>query len=302
MPTWPEGARARGAAAPAGFFGRGEREKRGGKKEVSVFRCSVLPAAADDHGSARSSQALSGSLLLVFIHRSASSIMGRLQLAEWRCQERTASVRCCQSVGAIKIRGGDEFDDVEERRRKQRGDRSSTPLLFPQSESPRATKSLYPNEQGIRREALLPLQAWPSRHRRPWLRREKMTTTTMEELLRRHCCCCRCLCCRRRRQQQQSLVLLAPKRLDFRRRPLLMMTSQRLWRPRASRQRGQTVARPAYRGRKRAGEGRKESTWFFRSQVQTEERRKAFPLCAVSPFSASVSLKALCLCRKPVSF
>jgi hypothetical protein len=55
--------------------------------------------------------------------------------------------------------------------------------------------------------------------------------------------------------------------------------------------------------RKKESRGRKEGIdWFFRSQVQTEERRKAFPLCAVSPFSASVSLKALCLCRKPVSF
>ena len=124
---------------------------------------------------------------------------------------------------------------------------------------------------------LLPLQACPTRHRRPLPRREKTTTT---EELQRCCRCCRGHCCRRR--QRQSLLLLAlkrlaPKRLDFRRRLLLPMTSQQRWQPRASRRRAQPVALPAYRGkgkreRRRRRDLQKRNRRLFDLESRTEKR------------------------------
>ena len=117
-------------------------------------------------------------------------------------------------------------------------------------------------------------------------------------------CCCRCLCCRRRRQQQRVWCCSRRSGSDF--RLLLPLPDDDVAATMAAQGLAATGADGCSSGisRKKESRGRKEgqSTWFFRSQVQTEERRKAFPLCAVSPFSASVSLKALCFCRKPVSF
>ena len=210
----------------------------------------------------RSSQALSGSLFRDPIHRRASSIS-----KDCSSRYRVAMINQLLAKKRVEFRaikkkeggGGDSvafFDDVEEEKKKKRG--TALRVLFPHPLPVRTLAGcqipLFLSAHGHQAE-LLPLQACPSWHRRPLPRREK-TTTKEQELLRRCCCCCcRCCRCRRRQQQQlhQSLMLLAPKRLDFRRHLLLPMTSQRRWRPKASRRREQPAALPAYRGEAKGG-------------------------------------------------